>query len=227
MRFVPTPSAERGATTRAMPMTYVPPGREPATPPDAPGVNVPFVLDKLSEILTHERCGAHLYRSVAARTNNPMLKARYEEFGRETEDHTTRAAELIAAFGGDPMFVSPPARATEGMDAKLLESTFLLEGSVDLMTAEMVMLTAVFIAESVDHANWATLAATIDALPDGETKDRAAEVVSEVVAEEDEHLEWARTMRQRMTIVQASSSMLAGAGLKAEEALASIKGWFS
>ena len=101
------------------------------------GLNAGFIADVLSAMLTHERCGVHLYRSVAGRTNNPMLKKKYEEFGRETLEHVTIFEGLIADGGGDPAYVSPAARAVQGSDTKLLESTFMLAGSVDVMTQEM------------------------------------------------------------------------------------------
>lgn len=232
MPLIPTPTAERGATTTSAPMTYVAPTREATVDGTMPtdelsGMNVPLMLDKLSEILAHERCGAHLYRSVGARTHNPMLKAKYEDFGRETERHVELATHLIAAMGGDPMYVSPAARATEGIDTKLVESTYMLAGSVDMMTAEMVMLTAVLIAESVDHANWQAMKAIIEALPDGSVRTHAADIITEIAEDEDEHLAWARDMRQRMTLVEASSSTMAGAALRVEETVARIKSWFT
>src|SRR4051812_42958877 len=59
------------------------------------GLNAGFIADLLSGMLTHERCGVHLYRSVAERTNNPMLKRKYEEFGKETLEHVTIFEGLI------------------------------------------------------------------------------------------------------------------------------------
>ena len=48
------------------------------------GVDAAFVADLLSACLAHERCGVHLYRSVAGRTTDPTLRAQYEHFGEET-----------------------------------------------------------------------------------------------------------------------------------------------
>jgi hypothetical protein len=84
-----------------------------------------------------------------------VLKARYVELGEETERHVEIDEQLIIAMGGNPSYVSPMARAVELTDSKTLEATFLLAGSVDVMTAEMVMLDAVFLAESMCHHNWA------------------------------------------------------------------------
>src|SRR3954468_5942909 len=80
------------------------------------GVNTAFVADLLSDCLTHERGGLRLYRSVAGRTNNPVLKARYSHFGSETEMHVTILETLIRDLGGDPAYVSQTARNTEKAD---------------------------------------------------------------------------------------------------------------
>ena len=40
-------------------------------------------FDTLSAMLTHERCGRHLYRSVEGRSLNPMLKALPDSTDRE------------------------------------------------------------------------------------------------------------------------------------------------
>src|SRR5690606_33004020 len=155
-----TPTFDDGAMTMPAPMTAVLPDR--AITPDMltaaqerlPGLNVEFLFGQLSMILQHERCGTHLYRSVAARTHNPMLKRKYEELGRETERHVELAEELVSALGGVPLCVAPAARAVEKADAGILETTVLAAGSCDVMTAEAQMLNAVFVAETIDHANW-------------------------------------------------------------------------
>jgi len=227
-----TPTYETGATTMAIGLVAPQPERtvteeqlKAALP--LSGINVPFLLGTLSEILTHERCGTHLYRSVAARSLNPMLKRKYEEFGAQTLRHAELLEELITTMGGDPQYVSPAARAIQGSDTKLIESTWALEGSVDVMTAEAVMLTAVFIAESVDHANWQLLSSMVPELPEGAMRDTFQRIVDEVEADEDEHLSWAHDTRARIAMMQTKSTMVAKAGMKAEEMMATVKGWFS
>jgi rubrerythrin len=227
-----TPTHDNGATTKPHEGLYVHPGREMTDEDlhasiDAPaGMNGAFLADLLSGMLTHERCGRHLYRSVAERTNNPMLKRRYEEFGEETERHAGILEGLITAMGGRPAYVSPTARAVEGMDTKTLESTFLLSGSVDIMTQEMAMLDAAFLAESMDHANWELLSRLGGSMPEGEQKQLVQAAVAEVAPEEDEHLIWAKETKARMVELQATSSVAAAATMKAEEMLATVRSWF-
>ena len=123
--------------------------------------------------------------------------------------------------------MSPTARAVQGMDTKALESTFLLSGSLDVMNQEMAMLDAVFLAESMDHANWELLAALRDAMPESEARTLIGGAVDQVRPDEEEHLGWARDMKAKMVMLQASSSVTAAATMKAEEMVATVRGWFS
>jgi bacterioferritin (cytochrome b1) len=227
-----TPTYDSGASTKRLPGIAVPFDRRVDDDDLAArfadlGANMPFVADLLSAVLAHERCGRHLYRSVEQRTANPLLRARYAEFGEETEHHAELLEEAITLLGGDPQYVSPMARAVEGTDSKLLESTFLLAGSVDVMTAEMVMLDAVLLAESIDHANWTAVAAVAAELADGETTDRLREIVTEVLDDEEDHLTWAQGMRLRMVTLQATGRPLAKAAATVEEMVATVRGWFA
>ena len=119
------------------------------------------------------------------------------------------------------------ARAVQGMDTKLLESTFLTSGGLDLMTQETAMLDAVLVAETIDHGHWELMEKLRDALPDGELRDAFSTAVDEVLADEDEHLLWAKGTKERMVMLQATSSTAASMGMKAEEMVATIKGWFT
>jgi rubrerythrin len=228
-----TPTFEAGALTMPGPMMTVLPDRTmtaellESSKDRLEGLNAEFVFGQLSMILQHERCGRHLYRSVAGRTHNPLLEQQYEQFGTETERHVELLEELISAMGGVPLYVSPAARAVEKIDAALLESTFLATGSYDPMTAEAMMLNAVFVAETVDHANWSYLSKVCEQLPEGELRSLMQRITSEVEEQEDRHLSWARDMRDRMTRLQTTSTTTSKVALKAEEMVAKVKDWFS
>jgi rubrerythrin len=225
------PSAATGARSEPQEMTYVDPART-MTPEEGEafladaGLNGPFVADLLSDMLAHERGGAQLYRSVSQRTNNPVLRERYEHFGNETVEHVEILEALIAQLGGDPRYVSPGARATEKAGMGLLESTFLLSGSVDLMTQELVMLDAVLLAEAKDHANWSCLAGMVDDLPAGNVRDAFQAAVDEVEVQENEHLQWAQDMRCQMVSFQATSAPDPSRAGNAQEAVARIEALF-
>lgn len=226
-----TPTKQHGATTKANEVLYVEPG---ASATDSQlkeqmrteSVNSAFVADLLSAFLAHERCGRHLYRSVAGRTHNPLLQQKYEEFGRETEHHVEILEGLVTKAGGNPAYVSPMARAVEASDSKLVEATFLASGSLDVMTAEMAMLDAVFLAEAADQANWEAVAKIAEVLPVGALASDFRAAAQGVLAEENEHLGWAKQTKARLVVLQAKSATVAKAGAKMEEAVAAIKDWF-
>jgi rubrerythrin len=227
-----TPTAATGARSVPQPMTYVDPARTlPAAEHESflegTGMNGPFVADLLSNMAAHERAGVMLYRSVAERTHNPVLQQRYRHFGNETVEHVDILQALVTQLGGDPNYVSPAARATEKSGLGLLESTFLLTGSVDLMTQELVMLDAVLLAEAKDHANWSCLSALVADMPDGEVRTAFEDAVDQVGPQEDEHHMWAQEMRCKMISAQARSSSMQAVGEKAEELVARIQGLFS
>ncbi len=231
MSLILTPTYDTGATAKAAPAVSVAPQSlvdDDMLAEQLPdwGMNTPFIADVLSSALTHERCGRHLYRSVEGRTLNPMLKARYADFGDETERHVEILTELITAMGGSPQYVSPMARATEASDTKLLESTFLLTGSVDVMTAEMVMLEAVMLAETIDRSNWEAIAALAESIPEGPIRDQMTGAVSEVLDEENEHLEWAFKTRLQMISLQTKSRTLTSAAGTAEQILDRVRSLF-
>jgi rubrerythrin len=225
-----TPTKDTGATAKANEVLYV----EPLATVDdellaaelaIDGVDAAFVADLLSACLTHERCGVHLYRSVAGRSTDATFRRRYEEIGAETEHHVELLDELIATAGGNPSYVSPQARAVEASDSKLLEATFLASGALDPMAQEMMLLDAVFLAETVDHANWQTLGALAEQLPDGTVKDALLAAVAEVHAQEEKHLGWARDARAELTMSQVAAEAVAPGGTAVPVDATELQSW--
>jgi hypothetical protein len=226
------PTKENGATAQPAPVLYVEPVQQvtPRALADlmpGSGLNPTFVADLLSAMLTHERCGVHLYRSSATRSNNPILQAKYREFGEQTERHVEILEHLIGAAGGDPNYVSPRARSVEAMNAHLLQSTFLTDGALDPMSAEAAILDGVYLAESICQANWKTMRVLCESMDAGGLRDTFEAAVDEVEVQEDAHLEWPREMRQRLVLLQAKSSTMAAASEKAEELVARVRNWFA
>lgn len=198
-----------GGTAKPVGSLYVPP--EVQVPDGGAGtalvdtgLDAEFLADLLSACLAHERCGVHLYRSIAGRTTDPSLRERYEEFGEQTEDHVRILEELVQGAGGDPQFVSPSARAAEKGAAGLLESTFLLGGSIDLATQELGMLEAVMLAEAKDHGNWELLALLGEQMAECDVRDSFAVATATVLAQEEEHYGWARETRTRLLFAKAT-----------------------
>lgn len=227
-----TPTKDTGTTTQPGTHVLVEPERDSTArathdPMPDTGLNGPFIADLLSAALTHERCGVHLYRSAVARSANPVLKSKYEDFERDTLRHVEILESTIAAMGGDPQYVSPMARAVEGMNTHLLESTLTLNGSIDVMGQEMVLLDAVLLAETIDHANWSNLEQLVDHLPEGDARTALSGAVARVEDNEDEHLRWAKETKAKLTLMMARSEGTPKVGSTVEELTAKVKSWFS
>jgi rubrerythrin len=224
-----TPTRAVGATARAVgwsipdPVaTVTPADSKQAFPAELDGG---FLADLLSSMLTHERCGVHLYRSVATRAVSSTLRERFEEFGGETLRHVEILEELIGGAGGNPAYLSPSARGTEARASKLLDSTFLLAGSIDPVTAELGLVEAVFLAETIDQANWQAMARLRDALPEGDLRAAVQRALEEVAPQEDEHLEWAKIARARLISGRLVDLDGESAALERERLDSAMDGW--
>jgi rubrerythrin len=149
-----------------------------------------IIMDKLSEFLMVEQGGLDLYRVAAARSKTPTLKAKYEEFGRQTARHREVLVNLITELGGDPNYVSPTARLAQYKASKLLEASLQVDG----LSAEEIEandLENLLLAETKDHSDWHILSQLAESAP-GAMKSALQAAVAEVEDEEDEHVEWAR-----------------------------------
>ena len=186
------------------------------------GANPTFLADLLSAFLMHERCGAELYREVSERTKNPTLKNKYDEFGKETQKHTEILTRVIRDLGGKPDYVSPSAHGVESQDRSLVQSTISLPND-DLMAKEMAMLDAVFLAESIDHANWEAVSRIARQFEGKRLGDVLGSAAREVEPEEDKHLSWASSTREKLSMMQVKSSAMSTVGQKAEELMARVQ----
>ncbi len=188
---------------------------------NAPGFNGTFLADLLSGCLMHEACGHQLYRAVAAKTKNPMLRAKYEEYGKQSERHAEILKQIIVEAGVEPTYLSGTAQRIEMQDTSLVNATMSDQGR-DLLTQEMAMLDAVFVAEAVDHANWEALSKLSAQMPEGAFASALKRAVAEVEPQEDDHLSWARDTRMLLVNLLARSDAAEATVEKAEQMIAKL-----
>jgi rubrerythrin len=150
-----------------------------------------IVMDKLSECVMVEQGGLQLYRVAASRSRQPKLRAKYEEFERQTAHHREVLVQLIQRLGGEPSYVSPTARLAQVKAMSLLEAALVVDG-LSQQEIEANDLENLLLAETKDHADWHLLTILADQVDDQETKQALQEVVETVEAQEDQHLGWAR-----------------------------------
>ena len=173
--------------------------------PDS-GLNGMFMADLLSSCLMHEQCGLHLYRTAINMTTDEELRAKYREFGAETEEHIRIFEELIVACGGQPGYVSPTARLTEALDTKMHEAALLLPDGADQQTLELAILETVVLAESKCHSNWTLIQKTTEQLPEGQSRTAFQNAVDQVEDQEDEHIRWSRETWEQLIMTMAKGA---------------------
>jgi rubrerythrin len=191
--------------------------------PAADGLDVAFIAGTLSAFLAHERAGAALYRVAAEHSDNPMVVAKYDEFGRETIEHIAIYQQLIADLGGDPHYVSPAARMTEQLGAKLLEGPVSLAGSVDVLTLETAFLEAVVVAEHKCHDNWTLLAQLGESFTDETARRFVRDAVAAVEPQEVDHVQWATDTYVELTLTNAQHPVASGVIGAVERAAHKVK----
>jgi rubrerythrin len=167
-----------------------------------------ILMDKLSEFLMVEQGGLELYRVAAARCTAPTVRAKYEEFGRQTAHHREVLVKLIADLSGDPDYVSPTARLAQYKASKLLGAALQVDG-LSQAEVELSDLENVLLAETKDHADWQLLAQLAKGAP-GEIKTALRAAVDEVEEQEDEHLEWARQTLSQMCMTMLNQNKAPG-----------------
>jgi len=154
----------------------------------------------------HEQCGLHLYRTAINMTTDEELRAKYREFGAETEEHIRIFEELIVACGGQPGYVSPTARLTEALDTKMHEAALLLPDGADQQTLELAILETVVLAESKCHSNWTLIQKTTEQLPEGQSRTAFQNAVDQVEDQEDEHIRWSRETWEQLIMTMAKGA---------------------
>ena len=157
------------------------------------------LLDKLSEFLMVEQCGAQLYEVVAARAPTPEIRSKYEEFGAETNHHREVLTQLIAKLGGDPNYVSPMARVAQVRGEEMLCLALRCDALTPLEVACMDI-ESVALAETKDHADWSFLAKLLPQVQDATVQQALQAAVDEVEDQEDEHLAWAMETMDAMAM---------------------------
>jgi hypothetical protein len=186
------------------------------------GLNSPFLADLLASCATHERCGVNLFTSLAARTDNPAAKHRFEQFRDDAFAAVVAYDQLLEHTGVPAHYASPAARMTEAMDTRLL-SAFLLTGAADQMTIELKGVEAVLLASTMCVANSALMRSVAESMEEGPSRTAVEETLAKVEPAQQEHLEWAANMQQQLVMAQVSSSAAQKVGAAAEAVVGKVR----
>jgi rubrerythrin len=149
-----------------------------------------LVMDKLSEFLTVEKGGVKLYEVALQCIHNLEVKGKFDEFHRQTVRHVEILTNIITRLGGDPGYMSAGARLAEKKAEALLATMTKSNGTMPSAEAELNAIENIVIAETKDHADWELLGHIAHRSEDSHLSQLLKPAVSEVEAQEDEHLHW-------------------------------------
>lgn len=180
------------------------------------GLDGVFVAGALSMFVTHERSGVVMWRALATTTANPMLKAEYHRMEKESEALVDAYESAITELGGDPMYVSPAARATEAIDSKAVEA-LLLTGGADPMTTDAKTVNVAGMGAMGCVMNVEILRSFVEESEKGSSRQTLQRLLDAVGPPSHAHHSWATEMAVQLATTAAKHKTTAKVLNKAEE----------
>jgi len=149
------------------------------------------LMDKLSEFLAVERGGKLLYRNALQMVRDREVMDKFQEFYEQTVRHEDILSRIIRALGGDPEEMSQSAKMAEKKAEALLRTMQQTDG-LSVKQVELNAMENIVLAETKDHADWELLGRIARQTTDPHLSAILKPAVSEVEAQEDEHLNWTK-----------------------------------
>ncbi|HEY2401409.1 MAG TPA: hypothetical protein VGI23_13720 [Steroidobacteraceae bacterium] len=161
-------------------------------------MNTIQLKEHLLQSLVHERGGTLIYKTALECTVNQDLRAEWEKYLEQTQNHVVVLSRLCEAMGWDPGEMTPGCKIVQHTGVALVAAMQMALAEGDSEAAELVACDSVLLAETKDHANWGIICECAKS-----AHDSAAEALKsacdQVEDEEDEHLYhtqgWGRELR--------------------------------
>ena len=151
----------------------------------------------LYQALETEQGGIQIYETALRCARNADLKAEWEEYLEQTENHESVLIELMQQLDLDPELETPGREVVRHIGASLVKAMEMALDAGDFDAAQIVASECVMLAETKDHQNWELLGQCAEKAI-GPLRKQLEAVVAQVEDEEDEHLYhgagWAREL---------------------------------
>ena len=141
----------------------------------------------LMQSLEHERGGVKVYQTAIKCAQRPDLKAEWEKYLAQTEEHVSTLTGLCEVFDLDPFTMTPGTQIVKALGTSLVEAMNTALSAGDSQAAQTVAAECVVLAETKDHLNWELLGEAAKTLS-GEEREALQEAYEKIEEEEDEHL---------------------------------------
>ena len=155
------------------------------------------VKELLYQALETELGGVEVYQRAIACAVDEDLRAEWEKYLSETEEHVRIVQEVFSGLDLDPSMETPGREVVRHKAQALIHAMDMAERSGDEVAAQLVAAECVVDAETKDHANWELIGRVAEKAT-GEEKKILTEAYEQVEEEEDMHLYhtmgWAREL---------------------------------
>ena len=160
-------------------------------------VNDAQVKELLYQALETELGGVEVYQRAIACAVDEDLRAEWEKYLSETEEHVRIVQEVFSGLDLDPSMETPGREVVRHKAQALIDAMDMAERSGDEVAAQLVAAECVVDAETKDHANWELIGRVAEKAT-GEENKILTEAYEQVEEEEDMHLYhtmgWAREL---------------------------------
>jgi len=145
------------------------------------------IHELLYQALETERGGIEVYRTALKCVQNEKLRAEWEKYLEQTENHERILLEVFEKIGLDPVVETPGREIVSHIGEGLVEAMKMAIRAGEPAAAEIVATECVVLAETKDHQNW-ELIGQIGKAQKGDEGKALREAYGEVEDQEDEHL---------------------------------------
>jgi rubrerythrin len=145
------------------------------------------VKELLLQSLEHERGGVKVYQAALQCAMHEDLKAEWERYLEQTQNHVQTLTAVCNALKIDPEEPSPGARILRKMGTALVTAMQEAHSGGDPEAAQVVACECVVLAETKDHLDW-ELIGEVAKEAKGTEHEALTSAYERIEDEEDEHL---------------------------------------
>ena len=141
----------------------------------------------LLQSLEHERGGVKIYQAAIDCAQREDLRAEWEKYLAQTEEHVSTLTGICELFDIDPFTVTPGTQIVKATGAALVHAMEMALSAGNPPAAQIVAAECIVLAETKDHLNWELLGEASKYLS-GDERQALQDAHEKIEDEEDEHL---------------------------------------
>jgi len=141
----------------------------------------------LLQALEHERGGVKVYQAAIDCAQRDDLRAEWQKYLAQTEEHVSTLTEVCEVFDIDPLTVTPGTQIVKATGAALVQAMRTALAAGNPPAAQIVAAECIVLAETKDHLNWELLGQASKYLS-GDERQAVQDAYEKIEDEEDEHL---------------------------------------